>query len=59
MTKPKTPCYGCTERSVGCHGQCGRYKGYREKLDGFNDENRVYKTYKPPFKYKKNIKRLT
>ena len=59
MTKPKTPCYGCTERVVGCHGQCGRYKGYREKLDGFNEATKVYHTDKPPFKIKKNERHLT
>lgn len=59
MTKPKTPCYGCPDRAVGCHGRCGRYAKFREGLNSWNDKNRVYHTDKPPFKYKKNVKRLT
>ena len=29
------PCYGCTERWVGCHGDgvCEQYMEYRKKVD--------------------------
>jgi hypothetical protein len=23
-----TPCYGCLERNVGCHGSCEKYKSW-------------------------------
>ncbi|WP_312281257.1 hypothetical protein [Oscillibacter sp.] len=23
---PDKPCYGCTERAVGCHGSCAEYQ---------------------------------
>lgn len=23
-----TPCYGCLERNVGCHGTCEKYKSW-------------------------------
>jgi hypothetical protein len=26
-------CLGCTERRVGCHSACERYKAYREDMD--------------------------
>ena len=25
-----SPCFGCEERTVGCHGICERYKAYNE-----------------------------
>ena len=61
MTKPKTPCYGCNERKVRCHGVCQMYRTYRERLDAYNAENAVVwwgkETLRKPFK--KNVKRLT
>lgn len=36
MVKP--PCHGCTDRRVGCHGECQRYKEYKEKM---SDEYRA------------------
>lgn len=59
MTKPKTPCYGCPDRTVGCHGRCEKYRVYREKLDGWNAETKTWHTDKPPFKYKKNVRHLS
>lgn len=29
----KTPCDGCTERVVGCHGKCEKYLAYRAEID--------------------------
>ncbi len=29
MKKPYPPCKGCTERVVGCHGSCEKYKTYQ------------------------------
>ena len=28
----KTPCYGCTDRHIGCHGSCPRVLDYRAEL---------------------------
>ena len=27
------PCFGCVERSVGCHGRCKRYSLWRQLRD--------------------------
>lgn len=27
------PCRGCTDREMGCHGKCDKYKEYKEKSD--------------------------
>ena len=32
-TPSDCPCFGCHEREIGCHAQCGRYKVWREKRD--------------------------
>lgn len=29
----KSPCKGCCDRQVGCHGSCGAYKSYHEELN--------------------------
>ena len=29
-------CYGCTDRKVGCHSKCEKYKAYKEKHDAIN-----------------------
>ena len=26
-------CYGCTERKVGCHAKCEKYKKWKEEYD--------------------------
>lgn len=28
-----TPCHGCPERVVGCHGKCEKYAAYRQEHD--------------------------
>ena len=28
-----SPCKDCTDRAVGCHGKCDKYKDYRVKVD--------------------------
>lgn len=33
-------CLDCTERHVGCHGDCKSYKLYREKLDKIKEARR-------------------
>lgn len=27
------PCHGCTERKIGCHGNCPRYAEYRAERE--------------------------
>lgn len=29
----KSPCYGCQDRALGCHGKCEQYAEYRVKKD--------------------------
>ena len=30
-SKLNTPCYGCTDRSVGCHSECDAYRDYQKR----------------------------
>lgn len=32
----KPPCYGCSDRAMGCHGKCEFYIEYQEKLVALN-----------------------
>ena len=38
--KLKSPCFKCTERRVGCHSKCDRYKKYRTEYDKLNDKEK-------------------
>lgn len=40
----KTPCYGCEERQVGCHGTCARYKAFQQ--ESYEDWQRRADTYR-------------
>lgn len=35
MSKKSQPCYGCSQRKVGCHGDCDKpeYLAWREELE--------------------------
>jgi len=28
-----SPCYGCADRTVGCHGKCERHSEWKQKRD--------------------------
>lgn len=28
-----SPCKGCSEREMGCHGKCSAYKGWKEECE--------------------------
>lgn len=28
-----SPCKDCTDRTMGCHGRCDKYKAYRVEVD--------------------------
>lgn len=30
MQNPKVPCYRCSEREVGCHSKCEKYRSWKE-----------------------------
>ena len=32
MNSKNNPCFGCTDRVVGCHGSCNKYIQFREEL---------------------------
>lgn len=60
VTKPRTPCYGCTDRVTCCHSKCQKYANYREKLDSYNQATKtVYMDWSNMAKPKKNKKRLS
>lgn len=39
----KAPCLNCTDRKVGCHSICEKYKVYREYKDKENEKIRQSK----------------
>ena len=45
-TLKNNPCYKCTERKVGCHTKCDKYKEFKEKLSELRDKERVFRTYR-------------
>ena len=38
--KPETPCKDCSERKLGCHGKCERYKLWGEECASLR--NKIY-----------------
>lgn len=36
MNNIKSPCYGCNDRCVGCHGKCNSYIQYKGQVENFN-----------------------
>lgn len=54
-------CLGCTDRYVGCHSKCEKYKAYKEEMAKFdetvNKSREKYSNY-VSYKYKNmNIER--
>lgn len=47
--KPKSPCYNCDERAVGCHSECDLYLTYRRALDKYNELYRQQRDEMSPF----------
>lgn len=46
----KNPCKDCTERVLGCHGTCEKYRGYRKELEDQKEKIRIEKLLKSPTK---------
>lgn len=38
MSGPQSPCRGCPDRSLGCHGQCSKYRAYEADRKKFNEK---------------------
>lgn len=36
MSELPVPCCDCTDRRVGCHGKCDKYKKFRKELKHMN-----------------------
>lgn len=36
-------CKDCTDRQIGCHSTCERYKAFREQLDKINEQKKADK----------------
>ena len=36
------PCKSCTDRHIGCHGQCSKYLEFRADCDKANENRRRY-----------------
>ena len=46
-------CLGCTDRYVGCHSDCEKYKAYKEEMTKFEDTvNKRRKKYSGYVSYK-------
>ena len=39
----KSPCYKCTERYMGCHGECEKYANYKDSVEVVKHEYAVVK----------------
>lgn len=41
IPKPKySPCYKCQERHPGCHGECEKYKKWKQGVDEYSGAKR-------------------
>lgn len=36
-----TPCKGCQEREIGCHGSCEKYLAWKNVRDEINRKNNI------------------
>jgi hypothetical protein len=45
-SKIKCGCYGCTERSLGCHDSCSKYKDYVKRNKEINAHMKKEDQYK-------------
>ena len=41
-TRELPPCKDCPDRVPGCHGSCGRYKEWKQRLDELNKARKEY-----------------
>ena len=41
MSRPKSGCMGCAERHLHCHGQCEKYRQFREELEKQNRQRHL------------------
>lgn len=42
----KGPCLGCTDRHLGCHSECERYKQYQRNLEEAKQKEQQQKDYR-------------
>lgn len=40
MNKPKSTCFQCKDREVGCHSKCEKYIEFKKLSDEYNDNMR-------------------
>ena len=43
MVKPTAPCMDCSDRNIGCHSMCDRYKAYTEAHEELKESIRKQK----------------
>ena len=41
--KDKPPCMGCSDRQIGCHASCEKYKAWKQYSDEYNETERQQK----------------
>ena len=41
----KGPCYGCTRRTITCHGVCEDYQAYKKEREAINNDLRERKDF--------------
>jgi len=47
MSRTTSPCMGCGDRRMGCHGGCEKYQAWRQILD---DQNAARMASRPAIK---------
>ena len=45
------PCLGCADRHIGCHSDCERYKAFKGRTDGKNQDRIAYLKAHPHTKF--------
>ena len=42
LPKKDNPCYECTERKLGCHSKCEKYKIFRIKIEEMRNKEKLF-----------------
>lgn len=49
MSDIPVPCHGCSDRRIGCHGKCDKYKQFKEAVEHMAIVNRAKMHLKTEF----------
>ena len=55
--KRTSPCKECTERKVGCHGECAKYEEFVAQKNAFNDK--IYEEKRKEREFREALSNIT